>query len=168
MARTGRPLKLTSKVQAAILTALRSGVKRKDAAIYAGVSYDTLVRWLKRGSSPRAKEQLREFYRAVTRTEATVKIRACGFVQRAMDGDWRAASWWLERVHHEEFGKKDSTHVTTEELHAGDEQAVDFVLQRDRLRQLGLKALTAEYLDTVEAQFGRAPVPTNGGSPDTN
>jgi len=106
-----RPTKLTPETQREFLSALRSGCTRKDAARYVGVHPDSIYLWLKRGSEPEAEDPYREFFRLVNRAERSVKIRALGIIQQAQEGDWKAAAWWLERKHPEEFGRRDRLRV---------------------------------------------------------
>lgn len=107
----GAPTKLTADTQQEFLAALRTGCTRKDAARYVGVHPDTVYTWLKRGAEPDAEDTYREFHRLVYRAERTVKIRALGFIQQAQETDWKAAAWWLERKHPDEFGRRDRLRV---------------------------------------------------------
>jgi len=93
----GRPTSLTPDVREKILMALGLGNYRKDAAEFAGIDPRSLQRWLARGKRD-PEGEYGEFAREVAAAESRAKIAAMGCVNKAArDGDWRAATWMLER-----------------------------------------------------------------------
>jgi hypothetical protein len=99
----GRPTKYTPEVQRRIVEALTAGASRRDAAHYAGIDARQFQRWLHRFAA---------FAAAVQEAEAGVAVRAALTVRQAFsDGDWRAASWWLERRRREDWGKVDTLEI---------------------------------------------------------
>lgn len=80
--------KYTEERTTRIIQALRAGNTRKAACHYAAVSVDAFAAWLKRYP---------EFAEAVAKAEADAEIRNVAIIQRAAEGTWQAAAWWLER-----------------------------------------------------------------------
>jgi hypothetical protein len=81
-----------------IFEQLSIGMSRKDACTVAGISQDTFYKWMKRP----------EFSVKVLEAEFKCKQRAIMNIHAAMRTDWKAASWWLERKHHDEYGRHDT------------------------------------------------------------
>lgn len=100
----GRPCLLTPSREAALLNAIEEGMPLKQAAMLAGISYDTLNRWRTRGNSEFAPDEFRKFCKALERAEAVAMQVNLARVRAAGEKDWRAAAWILERRHPEEFG----------------------------------------------------------------
>ena len=95
--------KLTAEVEAAIVEALTAGASRRAAANYAGVSVDSLERWMRRYAA---------FAATVTRAEARVELRASVTIRQAFEaGDWHAALAWLERRRRDEWGKVERVEI---------------------------------------------------------
>jgi len=105
VADAGRPEKITPEVIAAVVTALRNGASRADAAQFAGIDPSTLRRWMQR-----AEEEPDSLYgrlRAeVLETESRVKVALVGCVLKAAATDWRAALELLKCRHPAEFGDR--------------------------------------------------------------
>jgi len=102
----GRPSKLTLQVEEQLVQALRMGTSRKHAAIYAGIDEATLRRWMARGRVEREGPHA-ELHRAVVEAEAKAQIVAMGCVAKAIrEGDWKAATWLLERKAPEQYAPR--------------------------------------------------------------
>lgn len=103
-----RPTKLTPEVHQKIVDAVRNGNTRRIAAMSAGVSEPTVYRWLERGGQTRAPKLYREFQENVHLAEAQAVQTAIAAIRLAgVKGSWQAYSWWLERLHPAEYGRKD-------------------------------------------------------------
>lgn len=103
---TGRDSKLTLALQDAICESLRNGATRSDAAIAAGISYQTLLNWEKRGSAKDAEENdpaFLAFFEAVKKAEADCANDCNATVIKAAKKQWQAAAWWLERRRRDEY-----------------------------------------------------------------
>jgi len=103
----GRPTKLTKPVIRRICEGIRLGMTQDMAAARAGVARATFYRWKAEGEKQKAGAK-RDFRDALTRAEADGQAALLATVQEAAagrQGDWRAASWILERRHREGFGK---------------------------------------------------------------
>jgi hypothetical protein len=94
-----RPSKFSTRVEKAILDALRRGNTRTAAFEAAGVHRSKISVWLARFAT---------FRDAVEKAEAEAEIKAVGNVSDAADGGtWQASAWWLERRRHQDWGKVD-------------------------------------------------------------
>jgi hypothetical protein len=74
------------------------------AAARAGISVRTLRDWVNRGQADGAKDPYRSFALDYDKCRAIAVARNVGLIQKAADDDWRAAAWWLERAHPQDFG----------------------------------------------------------------
>jgi hypothetical protein len=72
---------------------LAQGMSRDDSCDLVGINQDTFYDWMKRP----------EFSEAVLRAEKQCKQRNIVRIQNASKKDWRAAAWWMERKHPEEY-----------------------------------------------------------------
>ncbi|HRJ96859.1 MAG TPA: hypothetical protein PLL78_09245 [Fimbriimonadaceae bacterium] len=86
--KAGRPPKRTDEVDARLVKALKLGATRVDACRYAGISEDTLARWIVKYA---------DFAEMIERTEAEVAVRMSGTVVKAGQNDPHYALKWLER-----------------------------------------------------------------------
>jgi transposase len=96
------------------------GLSNADAAALAGIGESTFYAWRARGeaeiervdSNPRAsirKEEVPfvEFVEAIKKAVPRRKQVLIGRIQKAAQSDqWQAAAWLLERLHNEEFGRR--------------------------------------------------------------
>jgi len=99
-----RPSKFTPEVTAAILTAIGIGGTLKDAAEAAGIDYNTLNEWLKRGAVEKSGK-FREFYEASRKQEADATMKYLAVIaEAARKGDWKAALEWLKRRRRADWG----------------------------------------------------------------
>jgi hypothetical protein len=119
-----RPTKRTAAVEAAILTALRSGMTRTAAAESNGVERTQLYRWMARFAT---------FRNAVMAAEAQAEVRATITLRQAGESDWHAALAWLERRRPEDWGRRDRVEITgairalVEQAGLGDDVATEAV-----------------------------------------
>ena len=92
-----------------LIEALRSGAYRIDACRAAGIHYNTLLAWEKRGESEGSGEysgEYIEFLDALRKAEAEAVIRNVEVVTKAaQDGDWRAAAWFLEHKYPDKWAR---------------------------------------------------------------
>ena len=116
MASTGRPTSLTPQVQTSICERLSEGATYEGAAVLSGVSYPAFKSWMSRGSD--GEEPFATFRAAVTQAREFAKQEAIknvrgGVLQSGMR-DWKAESWWLERMYPEDFAPQASVNVKVE------------------------------------------------------
>ena len=111
----GRPCLLTPKRQAKLLAGIENGLPFKEAAMLAGLSYDTLNRWRIRGESKNAPRRFRHFCKALQRSQAiAMNVLVSGIKKKGKD-DWKAYAWLLERRHPEIFGKPETERDASKE-----------------------------------------------------
>ncbi|WP_345736623.1 hypothetical protein [Prosthecobacter algae] len=101
----GRPTLLNPTRQAALLKAIELGMPLKQAAAMAGMSYDTLNHWQKRGENESAPPEYRQFCQLLRRSQAVAMQVHVSSICEAAKRDWRAAAWMLERRHPEDFAR---------------------------------------------------------------
>jgi hypothetical protein len=129
-----RPTKLTPAVEKAILDALRAGATRTAAFAAAGVDRTQIPRWMRRFASFRV---------AVLEAEANAEIRAVVTIRQAINqGGWRAAAWWLEHRHADEWGRRD--HVDIEIRRAAERVAAQTGADPDWLVKRAAEIVAAE------------------------
>lgn len=79
-----------------LIDALRSGSYRIDACRAAGIHYNTLLAWEKKGESQQSGEYV-DFLEALRMAEAEAVVSNVEVITKAAQGgDWRAAAWFLE------------------------------------------------------------------------
>jgi len=112
----GQPLKLIKHgVKEKFLAALAKGASYTISCGYAGISYQTLRRWMIRAEAimDLHEEQLEvhpdveyfRFYCDIKRVESYAAIKWLEKIDKASDFHWQAAAWKLERRHPEDYGR---------------------------------------------------------------
>ena len=113
----GRPPLFNAQRAERLLVAVRRGIPFKQAAAYAGVSYDTFNRWRRLGSDEDAPERFRKFCDALSQAEGEAVFRLVGTLDSAATrGDWKAAAWILERRHPSFWGRQHSPQPASDPL----------------------------------------------------
>lgn len=101
----GRPRStMTPETIEAILRAVRLGVWPDRAAAMQGISASTMRNMRKRDP---------EFATAMKRAEAEAESAVLSRILRAMDRQWTAAAWILERRWSERWAKREHVEVST-------------------------------------------------------
>lgn len=99
----GRPTLLTETTERVIVKAVAIGMPIRLAAQLAGIDKRTLYGWKAKGKA--GEEQYVQFFHRLKETEMKAVEHALGVIHRAaVSGDWKAASWLLERRHADHFG----------------------------------------------------------------
>jgi hypothetical protein len=93
-------------IQDKILTYLRGGATRRDAAAASGVSRDTLRHWMQENSAFSALVE-----EAEGECGALMAARLTAEARRS-DGDWKAALAWLQRRRRDEWGDSIKTEIS--------------------------------------------------------
>ena len=97
----------------------------KKAVVAAGISEKSFYNWMTRGFTererlatvPNAKPNTNEviflqFLQRVEQARAEAIAKKVAVIAKSgVDGDWRAAAWWLERQVSDEFGKTDRVEI---------------------------------------------------------
>lgn len=104
---SGRPSKLNEDTKSRLLQAIRLGCTYDKACAFAGISYQTLRNWIKRGEQS-TKGQYFDFVDELKKAEASAVVGWLAHIEKAAkDGTWQAAAWKLERRYPREWGKGD-------------------------------------------------------------
>lgn len=84
---------------------VRDGNQPRVAASLVGISQSTYFSWMERGRKGEA--QFSEFSESIERAQAGAIVdRVARIYRAAVDGNWRAAAWLLERIAPEMYGKR--------------------------------------------------------------
>lgn len=147
-----RPTKLSPEITSRIMTAIQSGNDKKVAAAMAGIAEATFYRWLQESEAEDAPQELIEFRESVERAEAEAEvIKVAQISQAASNGNWKAASWWLERKHANRWGQ---TSKIQAEISGPNGSAISLSLEDD------LKKAVLAFLSEGEGN-GEVPTGTN-------
>jgi hypothetical protein len=88
-----------------IVQALRVGATYELAALYAGISEDTLARWRKKAVHAAPESLLGQLRVRMMEAESNAAIGWLALVQHAaQNGEWRAACWLLSHRFPEAYG----------------------------------------------------------------
>jgi len=99
-----------------LIEALRSGSYRIDACRAAGIHYNTLLSWEKKGESQTSGEYV-DFLDALRRAEAEAVVSNVEVITRAaQDGDWRAAAWFLEHKYPDKWSRLEKRAVEADDI----------------------------------------------------
>lgn len=151
--KNGRPVELTDEVEQQIVDAVRAGNYMEVAAAFAGISKDTLFRWLRSGARGES-ERFKRFSDAVKMAMASAEVRDVALVGRAAQTQWQAAAWRLERKAPDRWGRRDRVEV------AGVRDA-PLVVTKAELEKLSDGQL--EALEAVAATLVATNVGDDGG-----
>jgi hypothetical protein len=126
----GRPrlLEKCPEVRAKLVQAVAAGNYLETAASYAGISKDTLYRWLRRGAKEK-QGPYRDFAEAVRKAMADAEVRDVARVAQAAEKNWQAAAWRLERKFPAKWGRRDQGGYSAEQFTAFVAQVAAFVRQ---------------------------------------
>lgn len=93
------PNKRTPERRERVLELLRAGNYMEIAASCAGISKDTLYKWIAADA---------DFADAVKEAQAVAETAHIANIVRAgLDGTWQASAWFLERKYPDRYGRQD-------------------------------------------------------------
>lgn len=105
----------TPEVAARIVELVSAGVPIEHAVSAAGVSKATFYRWMQLAESGKAGGKVATHYidlrDAVEKARSEAVAHNVAIVEAAAPKNWQAAAWWLERVHPEQFARRDGMAV---------------------------------------------------------
>jgi len=108
-----RQTKLTPVIQERIMQAIRVGATYRLACLYGGISEDTLARW--RDLGKKGRKPYADFADAFEKAEGSAAIAWLAHIEKAaMDGQWTASAWRLERRFPREYGRTVQEHTGPE------------------------------------------------------
>lgn len=100
--------KLTRELIEEAAALIREGNYQVHVAQALGISEATWYRWLQEGEKAQSGLK-REFYEAIKKAEGEAIAERVAIIRRAaLDGNWQAAAWWLERKFPELYGKREA------------------------------------------------------------
>lgn len=105
----GRPTKLTPDVQTRLEAALKAGATQELAAMRAGIGVSTFYAWKKKAEEGDA--DFKDFLDVIDSAAAEGAMKALEKITAAMDDDWKAAAWILERRYPEMYGRQRIEHT---------------------------------------------------------
>jgi len=99
------PLKVEDYIEK-LAHALLVGATYELAALYAGISHDTFLKWRKQAAKAPAGTPLADLRERLKDAEGRAAIGWLAHIEKAaIDGDWKAAAWKLERRYPENYGR---------------------------------------------------------------
>ena len=102
----GRPSKLTEATITKLEQAVLLGATYELAARYAGIGPSTLRAWRAEAERARPGTLAHTLLQRLEAAEGQAAIRWLGQIERAaMQGNWQAAAWKLERRYPDQFGR---------------------------------------------------------------
>ena len=102
--KVGRPSKLTDETITRLQEARRLGATKKDAAISAGISESTYMKWQEKANE--GEEEYIQFLQLMDAAEVECVLGALKAIGNAQFKDWRAAAWLASHLRPEEYGDK--------------------------------------------------------------
>jgi len=103
--KAGAPCKLDADRKQRLLAALQRGATYELAANYAGICYDTLNNWMKRGKEEK-KGEFFQLFEDIKKVEGAAAVSWLDKIDKAADeGAWQAAAWKLERRYPHQYGR---------------------------------------------------------------
>lgn len=130
---------------------LETGVFRRDAAALVNIDEGTFSRWYSRGSHDDERGIYREFYLAVNKSEAQMKLSASMTLQAGAAQNPKLLLSWLGRRFPAQYGRKDNV----EEIRPED-QAASTQQLRDELLEMAAK-LAPEPEEPTPAPVAEVP-----------
>lgn len=104
MATTGRRSKQTEDMVALIERSLLNHNSIKHTCGMVGISQDTFFRWMRESEAAGPNSKKRKFSERIKRAQASSVTILVNSI--AKDPNWQSKAWLLERLHPQEFGKK--------------------------------------------------------------
>ena len=110
--------KLTRELIEKAVKIIERGNYYKVAIDVLGISSVTWYEWMRQGEMDASKgiNSLKAyFFNSIKKAEATAIDRNLSIIQKAaMEGNWQASAWYLERKYPEQWGKRDNVNLTTD------------------------------------------------------
>jgi transposase len=102
-----RPSKLTTEIKQQIGKSVALGMTYTLAAASAGITYQTLNKWLKKGKNAKSGKYF-EFYKHINKCNADAALKFLERLREALDAeDYRVCMWILERRFPGSYGRRE-------------------------------------------------------------
>ena len=102
--KTGRPSKLTQKMQDEMVKLMQAGNYFETAAACVGVKADTARKWMLQGAKQK-RGKFYAFFIAIKEAEAFAEASALTRIRQAGARVWQADAWFLERRMPQKWGR---------------------------------------------------------------
>jgi hypothetical protein len=113
------------------------------ACARAGISEDSLSAWRKKGAE--GKEPYASFAEELKRAEGdAVFMRLQHIEGAAINGQWQASAWLLERRYPEHFGRKDRLQAEVTGKDGGPVQSLGLAMSLEQLQDPDVRNLAAQ------------------------
>jgi len=137
--------KLTPELQEEILNLIRAGNYVKDACLAVGIDESTYYKWIKRGEKAKSGIYF-QFVQSTKKARAFARALRVEKITDAMEENWQAAAWWLERTDPEHWGRRSRVDL---------EGQVDSKVKGEVEHKGKVKAVLPDGIDEkVVAEFG--------------
>jgi len=111
-ANVGREPHLTVELERQLIALAETGLTHKSICRICEIPKSTLYLWLSRGKGDDAPQPYRRFRSRFRAAKSVLEGKLAGVViENAMLGDWKAASWLLERRFRERYRKREGVYV---------------------------------------------------------
>jgi transposase-like protein len=94
--------KLTPEITEIICQYIEKGNSYETAAQAVGICRPTIYNWMERGE--KGEEPFLQFLQSIKKAKAKSEIRHIDVIDKAMEKNWQAAAWWLERSNQSNWG----------------------------------------------------------------
>ena len=102
----GKPSIISKEIIDKVCQEISRGVPIEYSCLIAGISKSTYYKWLNKGKKEDDdSDSLYKYFENKT-NEARALAVASRIEQIRVDNSWQSSAWWLERMAHEHFGKK--------------------------------------------------------------
>lgn len=110
-----RPTKLDEPTKKALLQGIQLGLPYELACSNAGITFQTMRNWIKRGEKAKSGEYF-EFLEGVKVAEGKGSLQLLSTIrQSANEGHWQAGAWILERRYPQHFSLRQRPEIEEEE-----------------------------------------------------
>ena len=99
-------LKISKEIIDKVCQEIARGVPVKYACMIGGISKETYYRWIRLGKEEDDDSDSLYKYIEKKHHESRALAVASRVEKIRVDNSWQSAAWWLERMAHEDFGKK--------------------------------------------------------------
>ena len=103
--KSGRPTKATPETLKIIIDAVSEGLTYETSAALAGITYQTLHDWKKKGGQ--GDPVFVDFAEKLMVAEAEGEYTLLANIRRAGESQWQASAWILERRYPQRYGRVD-------------------------------------------------------------
>ena len=101
--------KLSPEITEIICQNIEKGNSFETACQAVGICRKTLYNWMDRGE--KGEIDFTHFILSIKKARAKAEMRHVEVIEKAMDKNWQASAWWLERTNKEQWGMHSEQHI---------------------------------------------------------